>query len=79
MKGITVGTRVAFSRQWLRSTATFTGWRAFGHGTVEAVENGIATVRWDDRTRIAGEPAPASSRVLAANLVREDRIHLEPV
>lgn len=73
------GDRVAFARQWLRSTFNFTGWRPFARGVVTGLDqsNTLATVRWDDRSRFAGEPNPEETRVNVANLVREDRIPFE--
>ena len=71
---IKVGTRVAFKRQFLRDTMALTGWRPFARGevvTVDAIgEIGLMTIKWDDGH---------ISNVLASNLVREDRLHLEPV
>jgi hypothetical protein len=74
---ITVGCRVAFSRQFLRNTGQYTGWAPFARGKVtniRVVTPGvlgciIADIAWDD-----APPSPVN----IANLVREDRIHLEP-
>ena len=81
---ITVGSRVAFKAAFLRSTGQITGWVPFARGAVVELETlspgcTLAKIQWDDRRRFAGEPAPAQSRVNVANLIREDRIHLEPV
>lgn len=80
---ITVGTRVAFKRAFLQSTGQFTGWVPFARGVVvDVVLPGvpeIVRIKWDDRHRIAGEANPPFSRANVNNLVREDRIHLEPV
>ena len=71
---IRIGDRIAFSRAFLRSTGQFTGWAPFARGTVDALYESrdftIASISWDD----AAEP----SRVNIANLVRADRLHLEP-
>lgn len=71
---ITKGHRVAFSRAFLRSTGQFTGWAPFARGTVEAFNplGGItlARIAWADGAR---------SSVNVNNLVRVDRLHLEPV
>lgn len=77
---ITIGTRVAFSRAFLRNTSQFTGWAPFARGVVVGAAEEIpslVTIRWDDRSRFSGETGPSLSRVNIANLVREDRIHLE--
>ncbi|WP_316172953.1 hypothetical protein [Bradyrhizobium sp. SZCCHNRI2049] len=72
---ITIGTRVAFSREFLRNTGQFTGWAPFARGVVHSLlplsdDRFVATVSWDDGS---------ASGVLNVNLVREDRLHLEPV
>jgi len=71
---ITKGDRVAFSRSFLRSIQAYTGWHPFARGVVLHVLDmsglSLVTVHWDD-----GE----QTRANACNLVREDRIHLEPV
>lgn len=71
---IKVGTRVAFSRKFLRSISAFTGWQPFARGEVTKLESfpefSLATIAWDDGH---------VSNVLSTNLVREDRLHLEPV
>jgi hypothetical protein len=79
---ITIGTRVAFKRAFLQSTGQFTGWVPFARGVViDELKSvpGIVSIKWDDRRRIAGEANPVFSRANVNNLVREDRIHLEPV
>lgn len=76
MSEISVGTRVAYSRKFLRSTGTYTGPRAFARGEIAELHelpgcaHSLAVVRWDDEH---------SSSTLTCNLVREDRLHLEPV
>jgi hypothetical protein len=78
---ITEGTRVAYARSFLQSTAQVTGWAAFAAGVVVDVSKvlpEIVTIKWDEKNR-SGERGPAFSRVNVKNLVREDRIHLEPV
>lgn len=74
------GMRVAFSRQFLRSTGQFTGHDApassgpFARGTVKAVERlsscTLVFIHWDDGR---------AGKVLDVNLVPVDRLHLEPV
>jgi hypothetical protein len=76
---ITIGSRVAFKRAFLRSTSQFTGWVPFARGTVVESLNGIVGIQWEDRSRFAGEPNPEFSRANVCNLVLADRIHLEPV
>ena len=80
---ITIGTRVAFKRAFLQSTGQISGWVPFARGVVIGIDpsfsSGLASIKWDDRSRIAGQPNPVFSSVLVSNLVREDRIHLEPV
>ena len=71
-----VGTRVSFSRQWLRATCTVTGWKAFARGSIIGLEAFghwtdapmLATVQWDDRSRICGEVGPMHTKVLTTNL-----------
>jgi hypothetical protein len=72
---ITVGTRVAFSREFLRNTGQFAGLVPFARGQVTALNAlspgfVLAAVQWDN--------IKSASNVNVANLVREDRIHLEP-
>jgi hypothetical protein len=76
------GDRVAFSRDFLRNTGQFTGpdkpahFGPFARGEVVScqelprVGSTLVTVCWDDGTL---------SNVLAGNLVRVDRLHLERV
>jgi hypothetical protein len=79
---INVGDRVAFSRAFLRNTGQFTGWKPFARGKVTKIAdirawddgNGLATVEW-----VMGDAPYPYSQVLLSNLVRADRIHLEPV
>lgn len=72
---ITKGTRVAMSRAFLRSTYQFTGHIPFRRGKVLTLINAgcvtLAHIKWDKEKR--------PTKVLMQNLVREDRIHLEPV
>jgi hypothetical protein len=72
---ISIGDRVAYSREFLRNTAQHTGWAPFARGEVTGfveLSKGyiLVEVRWDDGT---------GSNVLPVNLVREDRIPFEPV
>jgi hypothetical protein len=71
---ITTGTRVAFSRAFLKSIHAFTGWHPFARGEVLNIQDlggiKLATIAWDCGT---------GSCVNLKNLVRQDRIHLEPV
>ena len=75
MATIKIGDRVAFSRAHLRNTGQFTGWAPFARGIVvsqsKPLREGVhlVSVQWDD--------CDASS-ALDCNLVRADRIHLEP-
>ena len=64
---IQAGDRVAYSARWLKSTQA----HHLGHlrGTVDRIDNGVAYITW-------GEYAPRA--VLVSNLVKVDRIHLEP-
>lgn len=64
---IQAGDRVAYSARWLKSTQA----HHLGNlrGTVDHIENGVAYITW-------GAPGPRA--VLVANLVKVDRIHLEP-
>lgn len=82
---ITKGVRVAYSRQFLRDAAQFTGPLPFKRGVVTDltdIGSGIvlATVAWDgDGVRPNRKRATAtSSRVRTSILVREDQLHLEP-
>lgn len=72
MTTITVGTRVVFSRPFLRSIHAFTGWHPFAKGEVaEVIDLSSVTlvrVRWDD-----GDV----SSVNIKNLIPENRRHLE--
>lgn len=64
---IQAGDRVAYSAKWLKSTLS----HHLGHlrGTVDRIEHGLAYITWN-------EPGPKA--VLVVNLVKADRIHLEP-
>jgi hypothetical protein len=64
---INAGDRVAYSSKWLKSVQA----HHLGQlrGVVDRVENGVAYITW-------GEYGPRA--VLIANLVKVDRIHLEP-
>jgi hypothetical protein len=86
------GDKVAFSRRFLQSTGQYTGWAPQARGVVIHVEPfghpglvhnnlrgprkmgrqpHLCTVQWgDDSTHV--------SRVLDANLVLVDKLHLEP-
>lgn len=74
MSAVVVGDRVAFSRAFLRSTGSFTGWRPFARGRVTAVEpfgaHDLCTIQWSKAT---------TSKALGCNLVAVERLHLEPV
>lgn len=80
---IEVGTRVAYSRNFCRSTGQLAGAVPHARGTVTHIHTfagsdvALATVAWDDRGRFAGERMPRESKVNIRNLVREDRIHLQ--
>jgi hypothetical protein len=77
---ITVGTRVAYAREFLRSTGQYTGWAPFARGVVikSAKIHDVVLIKWDTKNS-SGESGPAQSHVNVHNLVREDRIHLEPI
>lgn len=67
------GTRVAFSRTFLRNTGSLTDGKPFARGTVTSIEVfddnfTLAEVAWDEGFE---------SSVNIKNLVAEDRIHLE--
>ena len=75
MTEIKVGSRVCFSRTFLRNTGQFTGRVPFAVGSVEALEDlggdlVIAFIRWDDGVE---------GRVNVKNLILSGRKHLEPV
>jgi hypothetical protein len=72
---ISVGDKVAYSREFLRSTGEHTGPIPFARGVVTGIKKysggfAIATVDWDT------DAAPES--VNLGNLVKVDRMHLEP-
>ena len=74
MVELKIGDRVAFSREFLRNTGQYTGWAPFARGEVIAhveLSKGhvLARILWD---------SCQITNVLPANLVREDRIPLEP-
>ena len=64
-----VGDRVKYSARWLRSVGMYTGPIPFTKGTITAIENGIATIAWEDpdipakvhiaNLSIVGRPEPA--------------------
>ena len=60
---INVGDRVAYSRNFLRSTGQDSGWAPFARGTVISFTARMALVRWDDRA------TPTTINIY--NLVRE--------
>lgn len=66
------GVRVRYSRSFLKS-AGIHGAEAFREGVVLYVEIPIAYVIWDDA------PADNETAVHMTNIVRKDRVHLEPV
>lgn len=75
MTEIKVGSRVCFSRAFLRNTGQFTGPVPFLTGSVVSLENlggdlVIAFIRWND---------DVYGRVNVKNLILADRKHLEPV
>lgn len=73
-----VGTRVAFSRAWLRSVGDYSYATASLRGVITDVTHlgslDIATVVWD----AIDARVPGGAHINIANLVSEDRIHLEP-
>lgn len=66
------GDRVAYSREFLRSTLQHTGRAPFIRGVVVRTEplgtGKLCIIKWDDGHQ---------SSVQQSNLVREDRLHLE--
>lgn len=71
---IAVGDRVAYSTHFLKSTGEHTGPIPFARGIVKDVRKiggiRLATVEWDT--------PEAPEQVNVFNLVRVDRMHLEP-
>ena len=65
----TVGDRVMYSRQWLKSCGYFTGPIPFAVGVVVAVDENVVTVSWD-----YGE----TNRSLDSILIFADEKHKEP-
>jgi hypothetical protein len=61
---INIGDRVAYSRNFLRSTGQDSGWAPFSRGTVMSFTAGMALVRWD------GIATPTTINIY--NLVREE-------
>lgn len=74
MDRVAVGDRVAYSRRFLMSTGEHTGPIPFARGVVTDIRRvggvELAMVDWDT------EEAP--EQVNVANLVKVDRMHLEP-
>ena len=70
---IAVGNRVMYARGFLRSTGMFTGPIPFAKGKVTAIDREIASIDWEGKH--GGDLPP---RVNVHNLVRADRLHLEP-
>lgn len=70
-----LGTRVAYSRNYLKSTGQITGSVPFLRGTVREVHEyndfTIVHVKWDKE--------PEVCHINIKNLVEVDRIHLEAV
>jgi hypothetical protein len=68
------GDRVAMAAHWLKSTQA----HDMGHrrGVVFAVAGPVVTVLWDMENRTIENMG--ASRVLFSNLVRVNRLHLEP-
>lgn len=71
---INVGDKVAYSTQFLKSTGEHTGPIPFARGVVKDIRKiggvSLATVEWDT--------PEAPEKVNVFNLVRVDRMHLEP-
>lgn len=68
---INVGDKVAYSATFLKSTGQHTGPIPFARGVVDAISNyGVAVVNWDT--------PEAPEKVHVKNLVKVDRMHLEP-
>jgi len=78
---IEVGTRVRFSRKFLKSTGQFTGPVPFRRGVVTKLtvlgKGGVlpmlAEIAWDANS----EESAFTGKALTTALVREDRVHLE--
>jgi len=70
---IEVGTRVAYSREWLRSVGMVTGDIPFARGIVRKINGRIASVDWVNKEgRLTSQ-----SSCLINNLIAVDRLHLE--
>jgi hypothetical protein len=80
-----VGDHVAWSAQWLRSAGIVSGALPAARGVVLRVEEmrggggRLALVQWDQGAAKVGRRKRQGQVVNAANLVREDRLGLEPV
>lgn len=84
-KTFTVGDRVAYSAQWLRSTCNHVGDLGFLRGEVKAIEDfgphQLCTIAWELR----GKPYPMAShyhddglgRVISPNLTLVSRIAVD--
>lgn len=68
------GDKVAYSRKFLQAIGCNTGWMPFARGEVTRIDGGngwrLCHIKWSDGHE---------SHVLDRNLVKQDRIHLEPV
>ena len=64
----TVGDRVMYSRQWLRSCGYLSGHIPFAVGVVEAINGKVLTISWD-----YGD----TTKVLDANVIFADEKHKE--
>ena len=77
--GITIGTRVKYAAKFLRSVGLYTGPLALASGEVVGLAQlspgcVLADIRWE---KGRGDNI-APDRVNVKNLVRADRVHLEP-
>ena len=74
MNAINVGDKVAYSATFLKSTGQHTGPIPFARGVVADIKNHggveLATVNWDT--------PEAPEKVHVKNLVKVDKMHLEP-
>jgi hypothetical protein len=75
---LAIGDRIAYRAAFLRTIADYSYGSASRRGTIKGIERlytsydmpRVISVQWDDRD--------APSNVLECNIIRADRIHLEP-
>jgi hypothetical protein len=71
---LNAGDRVAFKASFCRNTGRYTGFIPFARGTITEIEGPLAYIEFEGNH----SGGPCTMDVLLSNLVREDRIHLEP-